>query len=211
MSGPPPVPPRKGPPPVGKKKEESKGPPPAPKKKPEEPPSPKAFDDDEEVGGTYGTVAEPVEELDAKGRKKKKKEDEINYGSLRDKYHKSKKGPAMAAVVKPSNALIFWGILVGLIGLATIMVGVWPFIFGEKKLAKKEQTDQFIFIASGLMSMLQASVICWGASKMQSLESKPLAWIAAIISLPLGIWAMIVLSKDFVKEGFDEVAEGEVV
>jgi predicted Zn finger-like uncharacterized protein len=168
--------------------------------KPADAPAPKAFQDDDEGGpGVYLTAA--VEEQEKV---------EIHYGSLRDKYHKSLKGPAMAQTVRPSNILIAWGILIGVLAVGTILVGFWPMIYGDKAVTGKLLRDQLVYIIGGVASLIVACLVCWGAGKLQSLESYPLAWMGCVLGFPIGIWGMVVLSQKDIKEAFEEVATGEV-
>jgi hypothetical protein len=90
--------------------------------------------DEEEEGGSYTVVSEAA---DPDSEEKKK---EINYGSLRDKFPKSKRGPAIAKVVKPSSYILFAAALSALCAVVYLCWGLWPFIFsdsprGQRRLA----------------------------------------------------------------------------
>ncbi len=154
-------------------------------------------DEENEGGGMYLTKEE----------KEEKPNEDINYGSLRDKFKKSKKGPAMALTVRPSNALTFWGFLMAALGVGAVLVAFWPYIYSEKTLSKSEQTTQILIGATGFINILVGALVCWGASKLQNLESYPLAWAACVMGLPVGIWGIMVLSNPDVKAGFLEVED----
>ena len=158
----------------------------------------KVLDDEEhEGGGVYLTKAE----------EESKPNEDINYGSLRDKFKKSKKGPAMAKTIRPSNWLTFWGFFTALLGVVGIVIAIWPYVYSEKTLSKNEQTSQILIGAGGFMNVLVGAIVCWGSSKLQNLESYPLAWLGCVLGLPVGLWGIIVLSDPIVKAGFQEVED----
>src|SRR5690349_21751319 len=64
--------------------------------------TPKTFDDDEEEGDPTYVVIKDKQDEDR---------EEVNYGSLRDKFAKSNIGPAMFITVTPSNWLLRLGLL----------------------------------------------------------------------------------------------------
>ncbi len=86
-------------------------------------------DDDEDSGGIYGFVKDGTEEEeeDEDGKPKKPK---INYAP--DLSIKDLRGPAQSAVMKPSNALIFVGIMGFLGWLGLIVVLLIPVLFPLK-------------------------------------------------------------------------------
>lgn len=109
----------------------AKKPEPAAAKKgpPKGPALPRPGDEDEESKGIYGFEKsdEPEEEDDEDGKPKKPK---INYAP--DMSIKDLRGPAQAAVMKPSNALIFVGIMGFLGWLGLIVVLLIPVLFPLK-------------------------------------------------------------------------------
>jgi hypothetical protein len=96
---------------------------------PKGPALPRPGDEEEESKGIYGFEKsdEPEEEEDEDGKPKKPK---INYAP--DMSIKDLRGPAQAAVMKPSNALIFVGIMGFLGWLGLIVVLLIPVLFPLK-------------------------------------------------------------------------------
>ena len=93
---------------------------------PKGPALPRPGDEEEESKGIYGFEKsdEPEEEEDEDGKPKKP---QINYAP--DMSIKDLRGPAQAAVMKPSNALIFVGIMGFLGWLGLIVVLLIPVLF----------------------------------------------------------------------------------
>jgi len=186
----------------------------APKKKVKAAPKPSDDEDDEEVGGTYG-LNTTEEEAEAKDPKKKKKKD-VEYGSLRDKYEKSKRGPAMAKTVKPSNLILLQGVINCITSLVTFVIGLWPFIFSAATPRGGEATNQILIMVGGVLGFGVGCLICYGASKMQDLESHQWAMVGSILAiisvLPTGLigglMGIKVLKEEDVIEGFEETIDG---
>jgi hypothetical protein len=123
---------------------------------------------------------------------------EIHLGSLRDKFAKSKIGPAMFKTVLPSNWLLRLGLFSCIIAVVWFAVALWPIVFCET-------TPLRPFIRPRVDMMLRAtvmfsfgSIMCLGASKMHDLTSYTWAIIgscmALLIYVPLGILvALLVL------------------
>ena len=90
---------------------------------PQPPPPPKRHDDDEEDGGgVYSYIPEPGDE---EGENKP----EINYAP--DMSIKDLRGPAQAAIVKPSNYLLLIGGLSCLCDIFLICFAFWPMVFSD--------------------------------------------------------------------------------
>lgn len=161
-------------------------------------------DDDEEEGGTY-TVVEDTKGDDARAK-------DVNYGSLRDKFAKSKRGPAMAETVRPSNLVLMQGFIDGLAGLGIVIVALWPFIFSEEAPKGTAARNKILFMLLGVFVFAIACVICYGASKLQDLESYTWAMIGCILAIisvaPTGaaggIWGIVLLKNDEIKDAFEE-------
>jgi phage FluMu protein Com len=142
-------------------------------------------DDEEEEGGAY-ELNKGGEETSEEKKKKK-----VNYGSLRDKFKKSKRGPAMARVVKLTNAQMLFGIIHAVLYLVGVMGCLWPFIFSDKP--PSGGAGQWIAGASGCAALLiYTFCLCIGSSKMHTLESYSWAMAGAVLTLVLGmIWIVV--------------------
>lgn len=139
-------------------------------------------DDDEASGGTYGVIKEEVEEpKEEKGKGKKKKEKEVHYGTLRDKFEKSKRGPAMSRLVKPSNWLMMEGILVCLCSLIMFMWSLWPFIFSEDSLGRDRVKEQVLFALLAVVGFVLGGFMCFAASSMHELKYYQMVWAGCIV------------------------------
>jgi predicted Zn finger-like uncharacterized protein len=171
---------------------------PAPK---EPPPAPV---EDEEYGqvNPYGVV-EDIETEEQKAAKKK-----VRFDGVDDKKKRSARGPAMSLLVMPANLLIAEGALTFLIGLGTVIWGLWPLIFTEVAPSDDDYTDQLPIILFGVLLAVWGAMICLGASRMQNLESYTWAMTGAVLGiLPLlvGVFALIMLRNPKVLAGFMEV------
>lgn len=176
----------------------------APKPKPK--PKPPTGDDDDEEGGNYGFASDPDEE--AGGKKKPK----VEYGSLRDKFAKSNRGPAMAKLTIPANWMMFFAILCCLANIVWFCVGFWPLVFTKAP----SQAEFTAYLIVGIATMIGAvigftlnSLVIVGMFKMMTLESLGWAWTGAILGtlfcfFPIGIWVIITLNDPVVKAGFAE-------
>lgn len=166
-------------------------------------------DDEEEEGGSYTLLDE---EADPESDSRKK---DVNFGSLRDKYPKSKRGPAIAKIVRPSSYILFAASLTAVISIVYLCWGVWPFIFSESPPSGSAASNRIIHIVSAVISFACCALICHGASKMHTLESYNWAMTASIMSilfsiaplgLAVGIFGIITLRDEEVIAGFEETA-----
>jgi cadmium resistance protein CadD (predicted permease) len=164
-------------------------------------------DDDDDYNVTpYGVVEESEEEKQLTEKNKPK------FTDVRDKYKKSARGPAQGLLVMPVNLLIAEGAITGIVGVLTVIVGLWPLVFTDAPPSDEEIAEQVVIIFGGLVLLGWGSLICVGASKMQSLESYAWALVGAVLGIfPLlaGIFALITLRDPRVIAGFEEV-EGAV-
>ncbi|MFL5330449.1 MAG: hypothetical protein ACJ8C4_16220 [Gemmataceae bacterium] len=155
----------------------------------------------------YGVTKEEVDKEAEKIRQEA-------FDPLKERFEKSKRGPALQLVVKPSNVLLASGVLTCIMGLAGIFIAVFPLIFkvqevnnakpslytkvGENKTKYKEVSDEDKVLAYWTMGgcalfFLWGCVVTSGASKLHELEMYWLAMTGSIMGLvgpliPLGIW-----------------------
>ena len=129
----------------------------------------KEGDDDSEEGGSYTVVEETAE--------KKKK---LYFGSLRDKFAKSKRGPAMSMLVSPSNWIMAEGILICVGSILAVGVGFWPFIFSNEAMPRNEVMNQIIIVVCGVLGFVFGGFLCYTASCMHELRYYSLVWVGCI-------------------------------
>lgn len=141
------------------------------------------------------------------------KEREKAYGPLKERFEKSKRGPALQIVVKPSNYLLLCGVLACIMAVTTGLVATWPMIFksevvetkakktiydtGDKKTKFQELTtdevrERFVWLAGAVFYFLWGGVVCLGASQMHEVQRYWLAMLGSIMAfigptLPLAI------------------------
>jgi hypothetical protein len=176
---------------------------PGEKKKPA--PAPIVFED-EDGPAQYGVITDPADEAAEKVRK-------AAFDPTKERFEKSKRGPALELVVRPSNVLLFCGVLTCLMALGGAFASSFQLIFkvqevqeqkglytkpGDSKVRYKELTDEqrsmrYWGIAGSVLFFLWGTVVCGGASKMHELEKYWLAMTGSIMALlgplvPLGIW-----------------------
>ncbi|VTS04538.1 zinc ribbon domain-containing protein [Tuwongella immobilis] len=168
---------------------------------PPPPPPPVNSGSDEDDLNPYGVETE--QELTESEKKAKA----IHFGELRDKYPKSKRGPAIAKLVKPANYLVGAGMLVGLAAVVGFIWMMFPLVFNEGKAVSDEKMKQQLLYMGGFVLVGgYGALICLGASKMQNLESYPWAMAGGVLATPLlvGLMAVIVLRDPEVRAGFQE-------
>ncbi len=141
----------------------------------------KPYDDDEEDSSGYMVAPESNSPAHS-----------VNFGDIRDKYPKSKRGPAMAKTVRAANFLTGSGILTCLLAAFSLVLGMWPFIFrdADKEITQAVKTRCTIYFVSGSVGFILGSLICIGASKLHTLESKPWAYVGTILNILVGISAL---------------------
>jgi hypothetical protein len=120
-------------------------------------------------------------------------------------------GPAIALVVVAIVGFLLQAArLVWVLAFAAAAI---PRMQGQPQWANAFVSGPFV-IATGVISILISGVILFGGIKMRKLENYGLAMAASIVAmipcispccvigLPVGIWAMIILSKPEVKGAF---------
>lgn len=143
-------------------------------------------DDEDEGAGNYGVLTE-------------KKEDapEVNFGSLRDKFAKSKIGPAMYMTVGPSNWLLRLGLFSCTAAVLKAFYDVFPLIFCEVAPLRPFIRPQITLMLFDLIVFGLGAVMCSGASRLHDLGS--FAWaiigsvMAIVIYMPICIAAASIL------------------
>jgi hypothetical protein len=151
-------------------------------------PAPKAPPVEEENSNPYAVIRETGDDI----------KPEIFLGSLRDRFAKSKIGPAMYKTVIPSNWLLRLGLFSCVWAVFLFIYGLWPIIFCEANPLRP-------FIRPRVDIMLRATAIfsfggimCIGAAKMHDLTSYPWSIIGSIMALiiyiPIGIiFALLII------------------
>jgi len=118
----------------------------------------------------------------------------------------------------PAIGLIVVAVLGALLQMTSLILHLAaPSILANSRMPNQAWTNMFsgtIGVVSGFIGLLVSGVIFFGAMKMRNLESYGLAMTASIIAmipcfspccllgLPIGIWALVVLSKPEVKSAF---------
>ncbi len=103
-------------------------------------------DDDDDGRGSYGveSIDAPVEEVDPKtGKKTKKKgkKPEINYAP--DSSLKDMRGPAIGILTPIGNNYMWHCAIMIILAFASMMIGVWPFIFADRLLTPIQALNEF--------------------------------------------------------------------
>jgi hypothetical protein len=166
--------------------------------------------DDEEDSRPYSVEEIPEEDDDEKAEKLP------HFGSIRDKYPKSARGPAMAKMVGPSNYLIFLGLFACIVGIGAFAYGIWPFIFSDTPPTGEKKQEHTLSIIGGILNFIVGGFVCYGSSKMQNLESRGLALATAIVAMVflsysivgilLGLQCLLTINDEEVKKGFEQTA-----
>jgi len=139
-------------------------------------------DDEDEQGSTpYSVIKENEDEA----------KPEIHLGSLRDKFAKSKIGPAMYKTVIPANWLLRLGLFSCVCATFWFLIGVWPIIFCEAAPIRPFIRMRVDMMYKATLMFCFGGIMCLGASKMHDLTSYVWAIIGAIMALiiyiPVGI------------------------
>jgi|DewCreStandDraft_4_1066084.scaffolds.fasta_scaffold127098_1 DNA-directed RNA polymerase subunit RPC12/RpoP len=192
----------------------------APAAKSKEAPPKANPDDDDWSKNPYRVLADDDEDDTVKAEKQR-----AAAGIVRDRFEKSKRGPALGRVVVPSNIMLATGILLGAAAIVTFIVGLFPIVFKSyyldvpeyKKLSESQLEEKWqeivrirvIIMAGAVATMVYAGIICIGAFKMRTLESYTWAMIAAVlttlsVAFIVGIWNLKTLREKAVIEGFAE-------
>jgi hypothetical protein len=140
-------------------------------------------EDEEETGGSYTLKDEaPQNEEQIKAKK-----ESLYFGSLRDKFAKSKRGPAMARVVGYSNGMLFIGGLVIVLCIVGFFVGLWPFVFSDNTPQGAKAREKIFIMVSCIVMIAIGVFACYGGSKLHTLESWGWALAGGILTAVIGL------------------------
>lgn len=179
-------------------------------------------DDDEDFKNPYLVREEEEEEDTVKAEKQR-----AAAGIVKDRFKKSKRGPAQAKINGPAGWMTAAGVVWGIIYIIMFFVGIFPLVFRSYYLDTPEFREldaagqqaywenlvlvRCILIGGSILGFIYASLVCIGAFKMRTLESYGWAMTGAILTILLGgiwmvigIWALITLRDKDVIEGFAE-------
>jgi Zn-finger nucleic acid-binding protein len=123
------------------------------------------FEDEDDTPYAVAKESEEEQQLAAKNKP--------TFGSIRDRFKRSARGPAAALMVLPSNLLLGQGALTALAGLGMIVNGAWPLIFTDVSPSDEEVSENAFYICLGILSMVWGGLVCFGASHMSTLDSSP--------------------------------------
>jgi hypothetical protein len=133
--------------------------------------------DDEEDSNPYSVIKESEDEV----------KPEIHLGSLRDKFAKSKIGPAMFKTVVPSNWLLRCGLITGVVAVFFFIFGIWPVIFCEANPSRPFIRPRVDIMIRAVILFVFAAITCLGAAKLHDLTSFAWAIVGAVMAVPAGI------------------------
>jgi hypothetical protein len=178
---------------------------PASAPKPEAPPAVKAIDDDEEGGGQYGFAA-----ADQPGEEDTSKKPKLHFGDLRDRFPKSKRGPAIERLVGPAKRLMYAGVTTFLAAMVWSVSSIWPMIFGETFPPVPQVIMCIVWLMVGLLGMGMAAVVVAGSTSISNLDSYAWGMTACIVGIITGIgtifaiWCLVLLMNQDIKDAFEE-------
>jgi hypothetical protein len=142
---------------------------------------PKPMLEEEENSDPYRVIKETGDEP----------KQEIHLGSLRDKFAKSKIGPAMFKTVLPSNWLLRLGLFSCVAAVFWFAYALWPIVFCEATPLRPFIRPRVDLMIRATIMFSFGGIMCLGASKMHDLTSYTWAIIgscmALLIYVPLGI------------------------
>jgi Zn-finger nucleic acid-binding protein len=172
------------------------------------------LDDDDDGPQTY-EFNEAEKAAAKKEEQEQKKKKNVFEQPLRDRFPKSKRGPAQAAVIAPSNGLLAAGLITCIGSLIGVCVFAFPLIFQDRStppttmvrtptgtaiekvrrpltagrdatLTPEQKADKWLWIGIYIYFFLIGCGVTTGAAKMQNIESYKLAVAGSILGmLPL--------------------------
>ncbi len=151
------------------------------------PPKPKPPVDDDDDGTPYGVIKEDPNEA----------RPEVHLGSLRDRFAKSKVGPAMFKTVIPSNWLLRLGLFSCVCAVFWFAYALFPIVFCEATPLRPFIRPQVDMMMRATLMFSFGAIMCIGAAKMHDLTSYAWAIVGSIMSLviyiPVGIMMAFLL------------------
>lgn len=129
--------------------------------------------EEEENSDPYSVIKETGEEV----------KPEIHLGSLRDKFAKSKIGPAMYRTVVPSNWLLRLGLFSCATAVFLFIYGIWPCIFCEANPIRPFIRARVDIMWRAALQFAFGGIMCLGAAKMHDLTSYTWAIVGAVMAL----------------------------
>lgn len=148
---------------------------------PSPPAAPKPPEEEEENSNPYAVIKESGDEV----------KPEIHLGSLRDRFAKSKVGPAMYKTVMPSNYLLRLGLFSCAVAVFVFGYGLFPVIFCEANPLRPFIRPRVNIMLEATFMFILGAIMCAGASKMHDLTSYTWSIIGSIMAIliyvPLGI------------------------
>jgi hypothetical protein len=141
-------------------------------------------EDDEENSNPYAVIKESGDEV----------KPEIHLGSLRDKFAKSKIGPAMFRTVIPSNWLLRLGLFSCLWAVYLFVVGIFPLIFCEANPIRPFIRPRVDIMAGATLQFAFGAIMCIGAARMHDLTSYTWSIIGAVMALLIYVPRAIIIA-----------------
>lgn len=135
-------------------------------------PKPSPLEDDED-SNPYAVI----KENETEGKP------EVHLGSLRDRFAKSKIGPAMFRTVIPSNWLLRLGLFSCVTAVFLFILGIWPIIFCEANPSRPFIRPRVDIMLKAAAQFSFGAIMCLGAAKMHDLTSYTWSIIGAIMAL----------------------------
>jgi hypothetical protein len=143
--------------------------------------APKPPVEEEENSNPYAVIKETGEDI----------KPEIHLGSLRDRFAKSKIGPAMFKTVIPSNWLLRLGLFSCVVAVFMFIYGLWPIVFCEADPLRPFIRPRVTIMIEAAFMFTFGSIMCLGAARMHDLSSYSWAIIGScmsmVIYLPAGL------------------------
>jgi hypothetical protein len=146
--------------------------------------APKPSLDQDDDGTPYAVIKESEDEV----------KPEIHLGSLRDKFAKSKIGPAMFRTVIPSNWLLRLGLFSCVVAVFIFIYGVWPIIFCEANPVRPFIRPRVNIMLEATLMFSFGAIMCLGAAKLHDLTNYAMAIVGSIMALLIYIPAGIMVA-----------------
>ena len=118
-------------------------------------------------------------------------------GSLRDRFAKSKIGPAMYRTVVCSNWLLRQGLFTCVFALLVFIYGVFPIIFCEAMPIRPLIRPRITIMLIASLNFSFGSIMCMGAARMHDLTSYAWSIIGALMSLAIYVPTGVLLAFIF--------------